>query len=100
MTTEILGAFLALLFVLGLILSASWLMRRMGWMPGGKLPATTKSIDIIDQRTVDMKTRLIVARWRGNDYFLATSGETTCVIDKKKSALDPEAAAGLSGAER
>lgn len=83
MAEDIFGAFTALIFVLGLLGVFAWAVRRFGFMPGQpKLGRLTRELEVRESKMIDARNRLIVARWRGNDYLIGTGPEGVRLIDK------------------
>ncbi len=84
MAEDIFGAFSALIFVLGLLGLFAWAVRRFGFMPGQpKFGKGSKELEILESKMIDAKSRLIIARWRGTDYFLAFGADGVEKIDVK-----------------
>ena len=76
-----LSAVMGLVFVLGLILLLSWLLKRFGSpILSGRLEQKKQRISLLEARQIDPKNRLILFRCGGREYLLAT-GETNMLID-------------------
>lgn len=87
MTENIFGAFSALIIVLGLLGLFAWLVRRFGFMPGQpKFGKAAKDLEILESKMIDARNRLVVARWRGDDYLLAFGADGIAKIDTKKTS--------------
>lgn len=84
MIPDILTAIAALVFVLTLLLGGMWLLKRFGVL-GVSIATPNKDIQILAQRALDVRTRLVVARWRGEDYLIAIGPEGIAPIDQKES---------------
>ncbi|WP_262695377.1 flagellar biosynthetic protein FliO [Kordiimonas aquimaris] len=90
MTAEIFNAFAALVFVLGLLGLFAWGVRRFGFIPGQPaLNRKTKELEIIETKMVDARNKLLVARWRGTDYLLASGPDGIKRIDEQKAQKQP-----------
>jgi flagellar protein FliO/FliZ len=82
MLTEVLGAIIALVFVLGLIFLMTWGVRRFGLIPGASTAKKEeREIEVLDSKMLDARSRLVVVRWRGKDYLLGNSPAGLRVID-------------------
>lgn len=90
MTTDILSAFAALIFVLGLLGLFAWAIKRFGFIPGQpKLTKSSKELEIVENRMIDARNKLFVARWRGSDYLLSAGPDGVRKIDKQ-TVTQPE----------
>ncbi len=84
MITDMLGAFGALIFVLGLLILIMWGIKRIGVMPGQPTIRTgKKSIDILESRVLDSRNRLVAVRWKGQEYLLGVNQNGTRLIDSE-----------------
>lgn len=93
MLDDAFGAFAALIFVIGLLGLFAWSLRRFGFMPGQpKFGKGTKDLQILESRMIDARSKLVVARWRGNDYLLAFGADGVKSIATEKA---PSIAGGL-----
>jgi flagellar biogenesis protein FliO len=91
MTTEIITAFSALLFVLAILGLISWAVKRFGLLPGhSPIKSGDKSIKITETKMIDTKTRLLEAEWDGVRYFLGVSHTGIDVIDKRPKDADKQ----------
>ncbi|WP_308909752.1 flagellar biosynthetic protein FliO [Pseudokordiimonas caeni] len=94
MIGEMLGAFVALLFVLALIALIAWGARRFGLVPGQPVvPRRTKEIEILEVRPLDARNRLVLVRWNGADYLVGAGAEGLRLIDRREGATKDEAKA-------
>ncbi len=76
-----LSAVMGLIFVLGLILLLSWLLKRFGSpILSGRLEQKKQRISLLEARQIDPKNRLVLFRCGNKEYLLAT-GETNMLID-------------------
>jgi len=86
MINEALGAFSALLFILALLGILAWSVRRFGLLPGQpRIKPGQKQVDIIESRMVDGRNRLLVVKWRGKEYLLASNPDGITHIDSQES---------------
>jgi flagellar biosynthetic protein FliO len=89
MGTEIFTALFALIFVLALLGGLSWAVKRFGLLPGHVPNKKGKNtIDTIETRMIDARNRLLVVRWRGDEYLLGAGSNGVTVIDKKDQTAD------------
>ena len=96
MTGDIFNAFAALVFVLGLLGVFAWGVKRFGFIPGQPaLNRKTKELEIIETKMVDARNKLLVARWRGTDYLLASGPDGIKRIDDQKTPPQPPAEATI-----
>jgi len=93
------AALAALIFVIGLVFAGAWVVRRAGLVPGVIAGKQARDIDIIEQRPLDARNRVVALRWRGDDYLVVAGTEHIAVIDKKPAggppgvSVEPEAPA-------
>lgn len=86
MINEALGAFSALLFILALLGILAWSVRRFGLLPGQpRIKPGQKQIDIVESRMVDGRNRLLVVKWHGKEYLLASNPDGITHIDAQKT---------------
>ena len=82
---EYLGVFSVLFIMLGALALMAWLVRRFGLLPGSvRIRPGDKEIEIIANKLLDTRTRLVVVRWRGKDYLLGTGPNGVTTIDSDK----------------
>lgn len=89
MVAETLGAFSALLLILGFLALAAWAVKRFGLLPGQPRNVLgKKQINIIESRMLDGRNRLVVVEWKGKEYLLAThsSGVTPISVSVSEFA--------------
>lgn len=94
---EYLGVFSVLFIMLGALALMAWLVRRFGLLPGTvSIKPGDKELEIISNKLLDARTRLVVVRWRGKDYLIGTgpNGVTTIDSDKPDFAAMVEANKG------
>ena len=86
MVGEVFNAFAALIFVIGLLGLFAWGVRRFGLVPGqAKFGNNAKELEILESKMIDARNKLVVARWRGTDYFLAFGADGVKEIASDKS---------------
>ena len=91
-----LSAVMGLIFVLGLILLLSWLLKRFGSpVLSGRLEQKKTQITLLEARQIDPKNRLVLLRCRGKEYLLAT-GESNMLIDSFPVLPDNDEKAGTN----
>ncbi len=92
MTGEIISAIGALLFVIGLMLLMLWVVRKFGLIPGqfNKPKGTSSRITIVETRMLDPRNRLVLVKWDGHEYLLATgqAGVSKIAGDGADDTLD------------
>ncbi|MFC3050893.1 flagellar biosynthetic protein FliO [Kordiimonas pumila] len=83
MITETLTAFSALFFILAIMGGMAWAIRHFGLIPGSpKIKSGSKQIEILESRMIDGRNRLVVVRWQGQEYLLATNPNGITPISK------------------
>lgn len=86
MLGEVFNAFAALIFVIGLLGLFAWSLRRFGVVPGqAKFGTGTKELEILENKMIDARNKLVVARWRGTDYLLAFGADGVKEIASEKA---------------
>lgn len=67
---DALRALTALVFVLGLILGLTWLLRRYGARIGLKAGVEPSDLRVVEWRMLDVRRKLAVVRWDGRDHLI------------------------------
>ena len=67
---NVLRALMALVFVLGLILGLTWLLRRYGARIGLKAGVEPSDLRVVEWRMLDVRRKLAVVRWDGRDHLI------------------------------
>ena len=89
MTGDILTALSALIFVLVLLGGLAWAVKRFGLLPGhSAMKSSDKSMEIRETTVLDARSRLVIARWQGQDYLLGISQNNIELIDQKPVSAD------------
>ena len=91
-----LSAVMGLVFVLGLILLLSWLLKRFGSpVLSGCSDSKKKQITLLEARPIDPKNRLVLFRCRDKEYLM-TTGESNMLIDSFPVISDNDEKAGTN----
>lgn len=75
---SILKAVAALVFVLGVLLGGTWLLRKYGQRIGLKAGVASNDLRIVEWRSLDLRRKLAVVRWGEREHLicLAPTGDT------------------------
>lgn len=81
---DILRALLALVFVLGLILSLGFLIRRHGWKMGLPTPkkSNQKRLSLVELMVLDNKNKLVLIRRDDTEHLIMIGAEQSHVIER------------------
>jgi len=88
---EILKAVLALLFVLGLIGTLAWLLRRAGGLPGLARSAgrgAHRRLSVSESLALDTRHRLVLVRRDGHEHLLLLGPAGSTVVESTISGAD------------
>ena len=88
------GRFLvAMLVVAGLLFGLRWALQwfaqRQGMMAVKKNKDITR-IEVVAQQAVDLKRRLVVARWDNREFLLLLNADSTVVVAEQPMASTPQ----------
>ena len=79
---EYVGVFSVLFLMLGALVLAAALLRRFGLVPGShRQKPGDKEIEVVASRLLDARNRLVVVRWRGQEYLLGAGTNGVTRID-------------------
>jgi flagellar biogenesis protein FliO len=80
---QFLQIFLSFIFVIALMLSLSWLVRKLGLQNKLQLNSSSNGlIKIIDNLFIDSKRRIVLLQFEKTRYMLLLDGEKSQIIDK------------------
>ena len=90
----------ALILVIGLMLGFAWAARRYGGQLGMR-PARESDLRIVEWKTLDVRRKLAVVRWGGEEHLLCLGPAGDCVIARREApASSPDPAANDTGDAR
>lgn len=81
-------ALTALVFVLGLILGLTWLLRRYGSRIGIRAGLNPSDLRVVEWKQLDVRRKLAVVRWDGRDHLLCLGPSSDLVVAER--AVPPE----------
>ncbi len=88
--------FLALVFVLGLIMGMSWLLKRFGFGDSAKGPlARRRRVSMIESAAIDNRHRVVLVRRDDVEHLVLVGPNTSQVIERgipRAADADPAAA--------
>jgi flagellar protein FliO/FliZ len=79
----------ALILVIGLMLGFAWVARRYGGQLGMRT-ARESDLKIVEWKTLDVRRKLAVVRWGGEEHLLCLGPAGDCVIAHRTAPADPE----------
>jgi flagellar protein FliO/FliZ len=82
-------ALLALLFVLGLILGLTWLLRRYGSRIGIRAGLNPSDLRVVEWKQLDVRRKLAVVRWDGRDHLLCLGPAGDLKVAEREAPPEP-----------
>lgn len=82
MTDALLPTFAALLFVIGLLLSVLWVIKRFGMGGAPTRKSRQSDLEILENKALDPKNRLMVIRWKDKELLVAVGHNGAQLIDR------------------
>jgi flagellar protein FliO/FliZ len=82
-------ALTALIFVLGLILGLTWLLRRYGSRIGIRAGLNPSDLRVVEWKQLDVRRKLAVVRWDGRDHLLCLGPSSDIVVAERTAAPEP-----------
>jgi flagellar protein FliO/FliZ len=86
---DALRALLALVFVLGLILGLTWLLRRYGSQIGIKAGLAPSDLKVIEWKMLDVRRKLAVVRWDGREHLLVLGPTGDLKVAERTAPVPP-----------
>jgi flagellar protein FliO/FliZ len=80
--------FLALVLVLGLILALAWILRRIGYGPGGGL-TRHRRLRLVESALIDGRHRVVLVRRDDVEHLLLVGPNTSQVVERSIPAPPP-----------
>ena len=82
-------ALTALIFVLGLILGLTWLLRRYGSRIGIRAGLNPSDLRVVEWKQLDVRRKLAVVRWDGRDHLLCLGPSSDFVVAERAAPAEP-----------
>jgi flagellar protein FliO/FliZ len=82
-------ALTALIFVLGLILGLTWLLRRFGSRIGIRAGLSPSDLRVVEWKQLDVRRKLAVVRWDGRDHLLCLGPSSDFVVAERAAPPEP-----------
>jgi flagellar protein FliO/FliZ len=82
-------ALTALIFVLGLILGLTWLLRRYGSRIGIRTGLNPSDLRVVEWKQLDVRRKLAVVRWDGRDHLLCLGPSSDIVVAERAAPPEP-----------
>ncbi len=87
----------ALILVIGLLLGFAWVARRYGGQLGMRA-ARESDLRIIEWKTLDVRRKLAVVQWGGQEHLLCLGPAGDCVVARRDAPAPGVAPAKDTGA--
>ena len=81
-------ALTALIFVLGLILGLTWLLRRYGSRIGIRAGLNPSDLRVVEWKQLDVRRKLAVVRWDGRDHLLCLGPSSDFLIAERAAPAE------------
>lgn len=86
---DALKALTALVFVLGLILGLTWLLRRYGARLGLRTGLNPSDLRVVEWKMLDVRRKLAVIRWDGRDHLMCLSPAGDIKLAERAAPPEP-----------